>query len=72
MSALLFRAEGPRIATVVEGNKVALLPVVLGRDLGTQIEITSGLRPDAAVIDSPPDSILDGQEVRIASTTPPA
>ncbi|MET0620418.1 MAG: efflux RND transporter periplasmic adaptor subunit [Thermoanaerobaculia bacterium] len=72
VSALLFRAEGPRIATVVEGNKVALLPVVLGRDLGTQLEITSGLRSDAAVIDSPPDSILDGQVVRIASTTPPA
>ena len=24
------------------------------------------LRPDSPVIDSPPDSILDGQEVRIA------
>ncbi len=70
VSALLFRAEGPRIATVVEGNKVALLPVVLGRDLGTQLEITSGLRPDASVIDSPPDSILDGQEVRVAAPKP--
>ncbi len=70
VSALLFRAEGPRIATVVEGNKVALLPVVLGRDLGTQLEITSGLRPDASVIDSPPDAILDGQEVRVAAPKP--
>lgn len=70
VSALLFRSEGPRVATVGDGNKVHLMPVVLGRDLGTQMEITSGLRPDAAVIDSPPDSILDGQEVRIASATP--
>jgi RND family efflux transporter MFP subunit len=67
VSALLFRAEGTRIATVVDGNKARLLPVVLGRDLGTQIEVTSGLPRDAMVIDSPPDSILDGQEVRVAS-----
>jgi RND family efflux transporter MFP subunit len=66
VSSLLFRAEGTRIATVVEGNKARLLPVVLGRDMGTQIEVTSGLRPDSMVIDSPPDSILDGQEVRVA------
>jgi RND family efflux transporter MFP subunit len=72
VSALLFRAEGPRIATVVQGNKVALMPVTLGIDFGTQIEITSGLRSDAAVIDSPPDSILDGQEVRIAGAKPAA
>jgi RND family efflux transporter MFP subunit len=67
VSALLFRAEGPRIATLTAGNKVVLLPVVLGRDFGTQIEVTSGLRPDASVIDSPPDSLLDGQEVRVAA-----
>jgi RND family efflux transporter MFP subunit len=70
VSALLFRAEGPRVATVVDGNKAHLLPVVIGRDFGTQLEVTSGLSPDAAVIDSPPDSILDGQEVRIAAAIP--
>jgi RND family efflux transporter MFP subunit len=72
VSALLFRGEGTRIATVVEGNKVALLPVVLGHDFGTQIEVTSGLTADSSVIDSPPDSILDGQEVRIATPSPQA
>jgi hypothetical protein len=67
VSALLFRAEGARVATVVDGNKARLLPVVLGRDMGTKIEVASGLRADSVVIDSPPDSILDGQEVRVAS-----
>jgi RND family efflux transporter MFP subunit len=71
VSALLFRSEGPRIATVVDGNKARLLPVTLGRDFGTQIEITSGLPRDAVVIDSPPDSILDGQEIRIAPAKAP-
>jgi len=68
----LFRAEGPRIATVAEGSKVRLLPVVIGRDFGTQLEITSGLTPDASVIDSPPDSLADGEEVRVAVKTPPS
>jgi RND family efflux transporter MFP subunit len=69
VSALLFRSEGPRIATVAQGNKVLLLPIAIGRDFGTQIEITSGLTPDASVIDSPPDSLVDGEEVRV---TPPS
>lgn len=72
VSALLFRSEGPRIATVAQGNKVLLLPVVIGRDFGTQIEITSGLTPDASVIDSPPDSLVDGEEVRVAASTTPS
>ena len=72
VSAMLFRAEGPRIATVVEGNKVRLLPIAIGRDFGTQIEITSGLPRDASVIDSPPDSLIEGEEVRMAATTPPS
>jgi RND family efflux transporter MFP subunit len=70
VSALLFRAEGVRVATVVDGNKAQLLPVTVGRDFGTQIEVTSGIPHDATIIDSPPDSILDGQEVRIAPAKP--
>ena len=45
---------------------------VIGRDFGTQLEITSGLPRDASVIDSPPDSLVDGEEVRVAATTPPS
>jgi RND family efflux transporter MFP subunit len=73
VSALLFRSEGPRVATVAAGNRAVLVPVVLGRDYGTRVEVTSGLAPDSRVIDSPPDSLLDGQQIRIAArSTPPA
>lgn len=73
VSALLFRSEGPRVATVAAGNRAVLVPVVLGRDYGTRVEVTAGLAPDSRVIDSPPDSLLDGQQVRIAAkSTPPA
>src|SRR5262249_29838223 len=70
VSALLFRSEGPRLATVDSGNRAVLVPIQLGRDYGTKVEIASGLAPDSRVIDSPPDSLLDGQQVRIAPRSP--
>jgi RND family efflux transporter MFP subunit len=66
VSALLFRSEGVRVAVLAQGNKASLLPVTLGRDYGTRIEITSGLPSGVMVIDSPPDSLIDGQAVRVA------
>ena len=71
-SALLFRAEGPRVATVDASNRVTLAPVTLGRDYGTEVEVLGGLKPNERVIDSPPDAILDGQTVRIAPPPAPA
>ena len=67
VSALMFRSEGVRVATVAPGNRAALVPVTLGRDYGTKVEVTSGLPAGALVIDSPPDSLVDGQEIRVAS-----
>jgi RND family efflux transporter MFP subunit len=71
VSALMFRSEGVRVATVAPGNRAALVPVTLGRDFGTKVEVTSGLAPGALVIDSPPDSLIDGQEIRVASPAAP-
>jgi RND family efflux transporter MFP subunit len=71
VSALMFRSEGVRVATVAPGNRAALVPVTLGRDYGTKVEVTSGLAPGALVIDSPPDSLIDGQEIRVASPAAP-
>jgi RND family efflux transporter MFP subunit len=66
---LLFRKEGLRV-TVVKGNKAQLLPVTPGRDFGDTIEIISGLQGNESVIVSPPDSIVNGEKVQIAQTTP--
>jgi RND family efflux transporter MFP subunit len=65
VSALLFRAEGLRIAIVGPDNRAKLVPVTVGRDYGTRIEVLSGIGPNDLVIDSPPDSLLDGEEVRV-------
>jgi RND family efflux transporter MFP subunit len=65
-SALVFDKAGLRVATVGEGDKVVLKPVKVSRDLGTTIELASGLSPDDRVIESPPDGVDSGDRVRIA------
>ena len=54
-SALVFRENGLELATVGPGNKVVMKPITAGRDLGTEIEVRSGLAPTDRVIDSPPE-----------------
>jgi RND family efflux transporter MFP subunit len=73
-SALIFDKSGLRVATVGEGDKVVLKPVKVARDLGTTIELASGLSPDDRVIESPPDGVENGDRVQIAdkATPPPA
>jgi hypothetical protein len=66
VNAVVFRSEGVRVATVKEG-KSALVPVVLGRDFGTEVEVLAGLAATDDVIENPPDSLVSGQEVTIAA-----
>lgn len=67
-SALLFDKAGLRVATVDAAGKVALKRVTVSRDLGTTIEIASGLAADDRVIESPPDGIENGDTVRVAGS----
>jgi len=68
VDTLLFRKEGLRVA-VVKDSKAQLLPVTPGRDFGDTIEVISGLQGDESVIVSPPDSVVNGEKVRIAQAT---
>ena len=64
-NTLLFRSQGLQVATVV-GDKVHLVPVKIGNDMGATVEISSGVKPSDQVIIDPSDSIAEGQQVRIA------
>lgn len=68
-SALLFRAEGLRIATVVHSAngdaQARLTPVILGNDDGRTVQVIHGLDPKSQVIQSPPDSLVDGEPVHV-------
>jgi multidrug efflux pump subunit AcrA (membrane-fusion protein) len=64
-NTLLFRAEGPRIATVAPDGRAVLHEITLGRDFGTMIEVPTGLTPGDAVILNPPASLETGVLVHV-------
>jgi RND family efflux transporter MFP subunit len=66
VTTLLFRSEGLRVVTVDDRKHAELKPITVGRDYGSEIEVLAGLNGDESVIANPPDSILSGQEVRVA------
>ena len=68
-TALIFRTEGVRVASVDPNEKVQLLPITIGRDFGTEVEIVSGLAAGQRVILNPPDSIRENQLVHVATTS---
>lgn len=66
VNALLFRPEGTMAAVVVDG-KIQLKALGTGRDLGSSVEVLSGITADDAVVVNPPDSLEQGQQVRIVT-----
>jgi RND family efflux transporter MFP subunit len=65
-TALVFRAQGLQVATVVQCTQAKLHSVTQGRDFGNSVEVLNGLTADDLVVVNPPDSITDGAQVRIA------
>jgi len=64
-SALVFRAQGARVALVGADGHVHLQAITIGRDLGPTVEVLGGLKPGDRVVDNPPDSISEGELVRV-------
>ena len=67
-NALIFRQAGPQVGTVDQDGTVKLKKIVIGRDLGTTLEITEGLTADDQVIINPSDSLGDGQKVNVTTS----
>jgi AcrB/AcrD/AcrF family/Barrel-sandwich domain of CusB or HlyD membrane-fusion len=67
-NALLFRAEGLRVAAVRNGE-VKLVPITIGHDYGSTVEVTSNLTANDSVIIDPSDSIMDGARVEIGDSS---
>jgi RND family efflux transporter MFP subunit len=68
-NTLLFRSEGLRVG-VVRDNRVNLVPVTIGHDYGSSVEILSGLAPDDAIIVDPSDSLESGDAVQVTLPRP--
>ena len=65
-SALIFNQSGLQVATVGHDARVLLKQVVIAHDLGSEVEIASGITADDRIVTNPPDGIATGDQVRIA------
>ncbi len=68
-NALVFRDGAVQIATLGADNRIVTKTVRIARDFGSDVEIAGGLNEDERVVVNPPESLSDGEEVRLADTT---
>ena len=69
VTALLFRQHGMKVATLGPDDRVLLKNIEIGHDLGTRVEVVTGLDPADRVIDSPPDWLAQGDKVHVLQGT---
>ncbi len=62
-TAVIFNAQGTRVAIVGAGNTLRFQEVVLGRDFGTSIDIQAGLQGHETIVKQPTVSLQEGQRV---------
>jgi RND family efflux transporter MFP subunit len=67
--AIIFNREGMQVA-VVNNGKAELRKVKVKRDLGTPVEVDSGIRAGDQVILNPPVTLVDGSKVRALPEAP--
>src|SRR5580700_5682260 len=69
VSVLIFRSEGLRVGVVRDGNKAELVPIIMGKDYGNEVEVVSGIAENDSVIANPPDSLSSGAAVQIVNSS---
>jgi RND family efflux transporter MFP subunit len=67
VGALILSPDGLRVATVDPSHHAHLVPVTPGRDFGATVEVLAGLKPGDSIVTNPPDSLTDGEEVRVVT-----
>lgn len=64
-SAVMFRQDGMAVGVVDASSHAHLRRISIRRDLGASVEIATGLSPKDSVINNPPDSLAEGEKVRV-------
>lgn len=67
VSAALLAPDGLRVGVVDSSSHAHLVRITTGRDYGSAIEVLGGLAPGQKVIANPPDSLTDGEAVRVVT-----
>lgn len=64
-SAVIFDQGGLRVAIVDATGVVVFKKIVIARDLGNMVEISSGLADTDRVVQNPPDDLVEGDRVQV-------
>ena len=65
-NVLVFRNNAVEVATLGVDNHILMRKVRIARDLGSEVEIAGGLSVDERIVADPPESLGNGEEVRLA------
>jgi RND family efflux transporter MFP subunit len=65
-TALFTDAQGVRIATVDANDKIHLVPIVIERDTGATIEVSSGLEGNERIVKIASSDLVEGKPVDVA------
>jgi hypothetical protein len=49
----------------MQNETIHFVPVVIGRDMGTQVEVLSGIQASDALVASPSDLLYEGQKIEV-------
>jgi len=64
-TALIIRADGPQVVTVTRDQRAHFQKVVIARDYGHELDISSGVEPGDTLVVNVTDSLQEGAQVRV-------
>jgi hypothetical protein len=64
-SALVIDKDGMHVVSVTDDHRIHILPVKIGQDMGTHVEIVDGLNGTESLVPSPSDLLNEGQQVEV-------
>jgi RND family efflux transporter MFP subunit len=62
---LILGQQGPRVAVVAPDHRIHLRPIRIGQDLGSEIEVVSGLSAGEVVVANPSDAVRENALVEV-------
>ncbi|MEP6833827.1 MAG: efflux RND transporter periplasmic adaptor subunit [Gemmatimonas sp.] len=65
-NTLIIRSTGAQVA-LVQNGKIHIAQITVGRDYGTEVEVSSGLNEGDRLVVNPGDDIVEGLIVRVAA-----
>ena len=66
-NALVTRSDGPQVVEVRADSTAHFSPIRLGRDYGSEVELTDGVTEGATVVVNPSDDVIEGARLRVVN-----